>query len=85
MGRYTVKNRHGDRVLVSKEEYERLCGTRETIRYVSGVYRGGMQLEDVPEELRQTVADAVAARTEFSGEYAIPATEALNILTGGAE
>lgn len=80
---YRVTDKNGVRQSVSKDEYERLVGTRDTRPYVFGVWAGRMDLDEVPEQYRDDVAVAVAARTAFSGPYQLPAAQTLDILTGG--
>ena len=81
---YRVTDKNGVRQSVSKDEYERLVGTRDTRPYVFGVWAGRMALADVPEALRTPVEQSVAARTAFSGPYQLPSAQTLEILTGGA-
>lgn len=76
-------NKSGDRVSVTRTEYTRMVGDRTTRAYIAKVYNGRMTPEEVPEELREAVEAAVAARTEFSGEFRLPDKEALEILMGG--
>ena len=80
---YRVTDKNGVRQIVSKDEYERLVGTRDTRPYVFGVWAGLMVLADVPEALLTPVEQSVAARTAFSGPYQLSAEYTLNILTGG--
>lgn len=83
MERYTARNRAGERVSVSGEEYARMTGGGAARAYIARVYAGRMTLEAVPEELRGEVEAAAAARTEFSGAYRLTAEEALDIILGG--
>lgn len=85
MAEYRVTDKNGVRQSVSKDEYERLVGTRDTRPYVFGVWTGRMDLDEVPEQYRDDVAAAVEARTEYSGQFQCPAEQVLEILTGGAE
>lgn len=85
MAEYRVTDKNGVRQSVSKDEYERLVGTRDTRPYVFGVWTGRMDLDEVPEQYRDDVAAVVEARTEYSGPCQCPAEQALKILTGGAE
>lgn len=80
---YRVTDKNGVRQSVSKDEYERLVGTRDTRPYVFGVWAGRMALADVPEALRTPVEQSVAARTAFSGEYKLSDKTVAETLIGG--
>lgn len=71
---------------ITESEWYALIGTEEVRPYTGKVYRGEMDIADVPEELREAVQAVVDTRVQRWGLYAereIPATEALNIITGG--
>lgn len=77
MASYRVINADGQRVSVTKEDYLRLVGDRQTAPYAKSVREGKMSLDAVPEEYREEVAAIVSARTAFSGEYRLSANEVL--------
>lgn len=73
-------------VELTESEWLALIGTEETRPYTGKVYRGEMDIADVPEELREAVQAVVDTRVQRWGLYIereIPDTEALNIITGG--
>jgi hypothetical protein len=73
-------------VELTESEWYALLGTEETRPYANKVYRGEMDISEVPEELREAVAAVVAAKVERWGLYSereLTAREALNIITGG--
>lgn len=79
-------NAERGRVELTEPEYYALIGTEETRPYADKVYRGEMNISDVPEELQEAVADVVAEKVRRFGLYAereLTAHEALNILTEG--
>lgn len=84
MARYALDNKQGVRQEVTAAEFEHMTGTQDTRPYVWGVYVGRLELDEVPEQYRDAVAESVAARTTFSGPYQLPAAQTLDILTGGA-
>lgn len=72
---------------LSEDEWYALVGDDTTRPYASQLYCGDITIEDVPEELRETVQDIVdnkIARWGLYSERDIPSDEALDILTGGA-
>lgn len=77
---YKVRGKDGKPVEVTEQQYRELVGDRTTTPYANKVYSGAMSIEDVPEDIRETVADIVAKRTAFSGEYQVPAAQALKEL-----
>lgn len=83
MARYRVTDKTGTRVDVTQEQYLQIVGDASTRAYVAKVYRGEMAVEDVPADLRDAVEGVVEARTEFSGEYALPSEEALKLIVEG--
>lgn len=73
-------------VEVTEEEWTSLIGDEATRPYASAVYRGEMIIDEVPEEVREAVAEIVANKNARFGLYSereLPAQEALDILTGG--
>lgn len=63
---------------VTEAEFIAFIGDETTRPYIGKVYRGVMSMDEVPEELREAVAAAVANRVARWGEYQaqeIPATE----------
>lgn len=73
-------------VELTEAEWLALIGTEETRPYTGKVYRGEMDISEVPEELReavQAVVDTKVARYGLYAERDISDTEALNIITGG--
>lgn len=74
-------------VELTYEEWLALHGTDETAPYASKVYRGEIDLSEVPEDIREEVEAIVQAKVDRWGLYSereISDREALNILTGGA-
>lgn len=54
---------------ITEAEFYSIIGD-ETIRpYASKVYRGELSIEEVPEDMRESVAAVVAKRIEYLGEY----------------
>lgn len=73
-------------VELSESEWLALMGTEEVRPYAGKVYRGEMDISEVPEELREAVAAVVATKVWRWGLYAereLQPQEALNIITGG--
>ncbi len=90
MTRYYISDPTAERgfVELTESEWYALMGDETTSPYAGKVYRGEMDISEVPEELREAVAAVVAAKVERWGLYSerdLSAEEALNILTGGAE
>lgn len=54
---------------VPKDEYISLVGDESVRAYISDVYKGTMSIDEVPEELRSKVEEAVANRVEKYGNY----------------
>lgn len=74
-------------VELTESEWLALMGTEETRPYANKVYRGEMTIDEVPEELQEAVSSVVATKVDRFGLYEereLPASEALNIITGGA-
>lgn len=74
-------------VELTEEEWLAIIGDETTRPYAYQVYRGEITIEDVPEDLRETVQSVVdnkIARWGLYSERDIPSDEALDILTGGA-
>lgn len=72
-------------VEVTEAEFTALIGDETTRPYASKVYRGEMTIEEVPEDVRESVATVVAARVERFGEYAkqeVPAEELKTMIEG---
>lgn len=73
-------------VELSEDEWLALMGDDTTRPYASQLYRCDITIEDVPEELRETVQAVVnnkIARWGLYSERNISDTEALNIVAGG--
>ena len=89
MTRYYISDKDAPRgfVELTYEEWLALFGTDETAPYAIKVYRGEMELEEVPEGIREEVEAVVQAKIERWGLYSereLTDNEALDILTGGA-
>lgn len=56
-------------VELTSQDWFLLMGTNETRMYVEAVYKNTMTLEEVPEELRQSVVESVEKRKEWFGIY----------------
>lgn len=72
-------------VEVTEAEFVALRGDDTTRPYANKVYRGVLSIEEVPEELQESVAAVVAARVERFGEYNkqdIPANELKTMIEG---
>lgn len=85
MNRYYISDSTVE-VELTETEWYALLGTEETRPYANKVYRGEMDISEVPEELREEVAAVVAAKVERWGLYSereLQPQEALNIITGG--
>lgn len=75
-------------VELTETEWLALMGDETTLPYATKVYRGEMDIDDVPADLRdavQAVVDTKVARWGLYSERNIPDREALNIITGGAD
>ena len=73
-------------VELTESEWYALLGTEETLPYANKVYRGEMDISEVPEELREEVAAVVAEKVKRWGLYSereLQPQEALQIITGG--
>lgn len=73
-------------VELPESEWLALIGTKEVRPYANKVYRGEMDISEVPEELREAVTAVVAEKVKHWGLYAereLQPQEALNIITGG--
>lgn len=73
-------------VELTEAEWLALIGTEEVRPYAGKVYRGEMDIADVPKELQeavQAVVDTKVARYGLYAERDISDTEALEIITGG--
>ena len=70
MAEYRVRNAEYVAVKVTKEEFQRLIGTRRTAPYSLAVWAEKMQIDEVPEELREEVQDIVNNRLAWCGSYA---------------
>jgi hypothetical protein len=73
-------------VELTESEWLALMGMKEVRPYAGKVYRGEMDVSEVPEELREAVAAVVAEKVKRWGLYTereLTAHEALNIITGG--
>lgn len=73
-------------VELTESEWYALFGTEEVRPYANKVYRGEMDISEVPEEFREEVAAVVAEKVKRWGLYTereLTAHEALNIITGG--
>ena len=85
--RYYVADPTAERgfVEISESEWLALMGTEEVRPYTGKVYRGKMDISEVPEELREEVAAVVAEKVKRWGLYSereLQPQEALNIITG---
>jgi hypothetical protein len=68
---------------ITEEEFNAIIGTEETRPYASKVYRGELSIEEVPEDIRETVQAIVDAKIARFGEYAkqeISANELNNMI-----
>ena len=88
MTRYYVSDPKVEKGFVELPESEwlALIGTEEVRPYAGKVYRGEVDITEVPEELREAVAAVVAEKVKRWGLYSereLAAHEALNIITGG--
>ncbi len=75
-------------VEITETEFLALTGDDITRPYANKVYRGEMSIDDVPEDLRESTAAVVAAKTERFGTWSereLTPQEALDIIVGGAE
>lgn len=70
MAEYRVRNAEYVAVKVTKEEFIQLIGTRQTAPYVLAVWSEKMQINEVPEELREEVQAIVYNRLAWCGSYA---------------
>ena len=61
-------------VEVTETEFIALLGDETTRPYASKVYKGEITIEEVPEDVRESVATVVAAKVERWGEYSKIAT-----------
>lgn len=77
MEMYKVRDASGQMAEVARQTYLGLVGDKSTAPYVRKVRAGEMEMKDVPEELRETVASIAAAREAFSGAHPLPAAQVL--------
>lgn len=71
---------------ITETEWLAIIGDDTTRPYAYKVYRGEITIEEVPEDLRETVSTIVANQISKWGTYEnrdIADSEALNIITGG--
>lgn len=54
---------------VTQNEHLAFIGDEATRPYASKVYRGELSIEEVPQDIRESVAAVVAKRIEYLGEY----------------
>lgn len=90
MTRYYIADKNDPRgyVELSAEEWAEFMGDDTTRPYAAKVYCDEISIEDVPEELRETVQALVNKKVERWGLYSerdIPSDDALDILMGGAD
>lgn len=85
MKHYYLLNRNTPRGFeeITEEEYLAVVGLPPVKDYAFKVYRGGMSIEDVPEEHREATQAVVDAKIARLGVYEIPDAQALHIITGG--
>lgn len=88
MTRYYIFDPTAERgfVELTESEWLAIIGDDTTRPYASQLYRGDITIEDVPEDLResvQSVVDNKIARWGLYSERNISDTEALNIVAGG--
>lgn len=79
-------NAERGRVELTESEWYALIGTKETRPFANQVYKGEMDISEVPEDIREAVAAVVAEKVRRFGLYSereLSAGEALNILTEG--
>lgn len=72
---------------ITEAEWLALFGDETTRPYANKVYKGELSIDEVPEELRESVQAVVNAKIAKWGTYEsrdIPDGEALNIITGGS-
>lgn len=81
----TAKNGY---IKYAESEWFALMGNDITRPYATAVYQEEMEMDDVPEDIREAVAAVVEEKVKRWGLYAereLSADEALNILSGGDE
>lgn len=88
MTRYYITDPTAERgfVELTETEWFALMGDDTTRPYATQVYRGEITVNEVPEELRETVqsiVDTKIARWGLYSERNINDSEALDIITGG--
>lgn len=88
MTRYYITDPTAERgfVELTETEWFALMGDNTTRPYATQVYRGEITINEVPEELRETVqsiVDTKIARWGLYEERNLPDSEALDIITGG--
>ena len=88
MTRYYITDPTAERgfVELTETEWFALIGDDTTRPYATQVYRGEITINEVPEELRETVqsiVDTKIARWGLYSERNINDSEALDIITGG--
>lgn len=88
MTRYYISDPTAERGFVEliETEWFALMGNDTTRPYAAQVYRGEITINEVPEELRETVqsiVDTKIARWGLYEERNLSDTEALDIITGG--
>ena len=71
---------------ITEAEWFALIGDETTRPYASKVYKGELSIDEVPEDLRESVQAVVNTKIARWGAYEsrnIPDSEALNIILGG--
>lgn len=89
MRRYYIGDKAAPKgfVELTESEWLALFGDDTTAPYASKVYRGEIDLSEVPEAIREEVEAVVATKVARWGLYSereLTDKEALDILTGGA-
>lgn len=80
MKHYYISNPNAEKGFeeITESEWNAIIGDEITRPYTGKVYRGEMTLDEVPEEVRESVATIVANRMARWGEYhgqEVPAEE----------
>ena len=70
MKNYYIPSAYGGLEQVTKEEYLSLFGDKEHRSYVNKLYCNTITINDIPEELRESVQSIVKAREYKYGKYA---------------